>query len=351
MRPIRNSQPIHTINIFINLDDFFHSLHRPLTNNEFQVCGINAGKQLISNIFNLIGHYRQWCLRNHFKCKIYGVYTSSLRSFKNSIYTVDYRKHFKETNDKVNAKYFFINEAIHGSLPLLPVISKYIPDVYMIDSKYMEPSIVPMYIAENKFQADWNILISRDSYDLQYAYKDKWSFISPKGNDTILVNRNNFWKYMLDRDHADIDLVHKQNSHYSCDLYIMAKAIVGDKYRNIPRLRKIGWRTLFKMLDTLTEEHPYESSTTFQNLLYEVLRGKHVTDEELTSNLYSINVNNQLKTLIEIDRTSIDMQLVDLPDYENLKQVNAMQFSKFPMNLAFLCNTMETPTYRSPFDK
>jgi hypothetical protein len=349
IRPIRNSQPIHTVNIYINLDDFFHSLHRPLTNNEFQVCGVNAGKQLISNIFNLAGHYRQWCLRNHLQCKIYGIYTSSLRSFKNSIYTVDYRKYFKEINDKVNAKFFFINEAIHGSIPLLPVISKYIPDVYMIDSKYLEPSIVPAYISENSFTPDWNILISRDPYDLQYAYRDKWSFISPKGDNTILVNRNNFWEYLMEREHIDKPDQQSKMIYYPCDLYILAKAVVGDKFRNIPRLRKIGWKTLFNMLDKLLDEHSSDSYAVLQNELYQVLKGKRVSDDDLTNNLYSVNINNQLKTLIEIDKTSIDMQIVDVPDYENLKQLNQIQFAKFPINLGFLCNNMINPNFKRPF--
>ena len=175
MVPICNSQIVKSMNIFINLDDLFHLMHNPLVNTEFHICGKDAPKQLISNIFNLIGHYRYWAIKNHYQCKVFAIYTTTSRSFKNNVYIANYRERFKIINAPENASCYFVNNAIDTAMPMLQIISKYIPDVYLIDSKYLEPSMLPLYIADEVYPADWNILVSRDSYDLQYSYRNKWS--------------------------------------------------------------------------------------------------------------------------------------------------------------------------------
>ena len=135
MLPICNSQIVTSMNIFINLDDLFHIMHNPLINNEFQICGKDAPKQLISNIFNLLGHYRYWAIKNHYQCKVFGIYTSTIRSFKNNIYIPEYRNRFKLINAKENTSTYFVNVALESALPMIQIIAKYIPDVYLIDSK------------------------------------------------------------------------------------------------------------------------------------------------------------------------------------------------------------------------
>ena len=49
LKKITESQYVRTVNIFVNIDDVYHNLHRPLINNEFQVAGQDASKQLVSN--------------------------------------------------------------------------------------------------------------------------------------------------------------------------------------------------------------------------------------------------------------------------------------------------------------
>jgi hypothetical protein len=348
LRPIQTTHSIRSVNIFVDIDDLFHMLHMPLINNEFQVCGTNAGKQLASNIFNLLGHYRNWAIKNRLKVKVYGIYTTTLRSFKNSIYVTDYRKKFKDTNDPQNASYFFINEAIKMCAPLLPLISNYIPDVYLIDSKYLEPCIIPYFISQDIFKMDWNILISRDTYNLQYSYKDKWSLISPKGENSNLIRKTDLWNYLNIRERIYKDPVDLKYNH---NLYIFAKSIVGDKFRSVPRLRKIGWITIFKYLDEIIEKYGDSSYTTMQVQLLELLKGqKKITDEDINNNLSVISIENQIETLNEIDRSSILNQIKDIPDYENLKYLNTTQFMKFPINLQFLCNELVEYKKKSPFD-
>lgn len=345
---IKNSQPIHSINIFINLDDFFHSIHRPLTNNEFQMCGSNASKQLLSNLFNLLGHYYNWGIRHQqVPTRVFGVYTSTIRSFKNRIYLPDYRKRFRDNMDPMNTSYYFINEAIRDTMPLLTVTSNYIPNLYMIDSKYLEPSMIPFYLEEEVYPGDWNILISRDVYDVQYAYKDRWTLISPKGDNSYILNRGMIWNYVNNREKI---FKEERSLQYNHELYVFVKAVIGDTYRAIPRLRKIGWKTIFKYLDEMQEKYGEHANRVLEeDFLIKMLQAKSVDRNSFENNFAATDVALQKKVMMEIDRSCIDSQLLDIPDYDNVAELNRTKLYKFPMNLDQIFSDTKYPLHRTPF--
>lgn len=348
MLPICNSQIVTSMNIFIDMDDLFHTLHNPLINNEFQICGKDAPKHLISNIFNLIGHYRYWAIKNHYAVKVYVIYTSTIRSFKNNIYNPNYRSHFKKINSLENASCYFINSAIEAAVPILPIIAKYIPDVYIINSKYIEPSMLPLFISSEISEASWNLLVSRDSYNLQYSYRNRWSLLSPKGDQSQVINQRGIWNYINSKEHVFKD---EKDLRYPYELYILAKGVVGDKYRSIPRLRRIGWKTLFKFLDQVMEENPHATDTTLKIKLIEKIKGRSMlTNEDINRNLNCINIDLQKDSMLEIDKALITSQIIDVPDYDNLQELNRTQFMQYPLNLQFLCNESRMSGKKTPFD-
>lgn len=329
------------------MDDLFHIMHNPLVNSEFQICGKDAPKQLVSNIINLIAHYRYWAVKNNFDVKVFAIFTSTIRSFKNNIFIPQYREHFKRINEISHASCYFINNAIQIALPILPILSKYIPDVYIIDSKYLEPSMIPLFIAEELSTMDWNILVSRDPYDLQYAYRNKWSLLTPKGENSKVINQYGLWNYI---NYKEKVFKEDKDLHYPYELFIISKATVGDKYRSIPRLKKIGWKTLFNYLDKIMEENESDNIITLKTKLIEKIKGKsNLTNEEINDNLNSVNIELQKEVLLELDKTLISSQIIDIPDYNNLQEMNRVQFMKYPLNLKFLCNRANSGM-STPFD-
>lgn len=348
--PIRKSQYINSINIFINLDDFFHSMHKPTVDQQFHIAGQDATKQFMSNIINLIAHYRYWgAIKKGMKCKVYAYYTSYTNSFKNRIYINDYRKHFRSINSKENAAFFFLNTALHSGMEVLPTILNYVPDVYVIDSKYLESSIIPLYIYDNVSKADWNFVISRDTYDLQYTYRDKWSVVAPKGEASISLDKLNIWNYVNERERIYSEYV---DLHYPNELYIWAKALVGDKYRSIPRLRKLGWKTVFKFLNEVMETYGDSSPVILQEEFIKLLVGKKVSQEEWMNNLYTISIPLQVENIMNIDETAIKVQIQDIPDLASLQKLNRETFYNYPLNLEFLCNELKdiSKKNKNPFD-
>lgn len=347
--PLSRTVSINTINIFVNLDDLFHSFHNPPINSIFQTAGQDAGIMFVSNVINLIAHYRFWAVKHGLAVKVYAFFTSSLRNFKNSVFVPKYRARFKMKNSMEYTSCYFVNTAIKAGIPVIQTIAKYTPGIYLIDSKYLEPSMIPYYIADDLSTADWNILISRDSYDLQYSFKNKWSMLSPKKNSTKIIEREGVWNYAAMREN-----VYKQDEcedlklYYPFELFILAKAAVGDKYRSIPKLRRIGWKTIYEYIDKILEENPDASITTLKLKFIEVLKGKSVTNHDLSCNLNAINIDLQKESMLEIDRSLIYSQIIDIPDYDNLQEINRTRFIKYPLNLKFLCNFAN---HENPFDQ
>lgn len=334
MRPIRNTQIIRDINIFINLDDFYHILHRPLANREFQVISNNAAKQMTSNIFNLIGHYKNWAIKNGIRPTVYLIYTTASKTFKNSIHLPSYRDHYFVINSPSNGDYYFINNAINGAKDIIPVIAKYLRNIYAIDSKYLEPSAIPFYLAR-KFSKDWNLLVSRDEYDMQYCYIDKFSVISPKGDNSTFLTRQTMWNHIISKEGIKID----HPFYYDPKLFITMKAIAGDRYRGIPRLKRCGWKTIFGYLSELAkyDDSSKEMYALQQDKLCNLILKKNVDINALNKNIYCIDVGQQVNAFMSTDNAIIDSCLEDMEDFQALNKANGEYFSEYPLNLNMLC--------------
>jgi len=256
------------------------------------------------------------------------------------MYVSNYRKHFFDINNPMNGSFYFINDAIQNSYPVFHVIAKYIEDVYVLNTLHLEPSITPLFIVDENHPTDptttWNIVVSRDTYDLQYCYRDRWSVIAPKGDYSLLITRKNMWDYICQRERVYKEPV---DYHWCYDLFVVAKAVVGESYRNIPRIKRIGWKTLFNYMEQVQgDERVPELVTLQQEKMAELLSAKKADAEALNHNISAIDIEMQVGCLLEADKAMISSQIEDMIDYPTLSQLNTELFREYPLNLAFLCN-------------
>ena len=341
--PVRASQKIRSINIYINLDDFYHKMHKPYVDREFQTTGKYVSRQMVSNIMNLIGHYKNWAIKEHLLPTIYLIYTTSF-TFKNAMIIPEYREYFRKINMSSNQDFFHLNNAITNAYSILQVITKYIPRVYAIDTNYLEPSIVPLYISM-KYPADYNLFVSRDEYDLQYANYDKWGIISPKGDNSTFVIKGTLWDYIKFKHNIQLDF------YFHPEVFIWAKTILGDKYRTIPKLTRTGWKTVIQYLKDVSapEDDSLERLEIQLQHLSKYITSKKIDNTNFNDNLYCTSVKKQVDALLESDKIIIDQQLVDMEDNQSLNQMNQSIFKEFPINLQFLLRQF-APNYASPND-
>lgn len=328
--PVRASRKVKTINIFINIDDFFHKLHKPLTDREFQTTGKDASRQVVSNIINLAAHYKHWAVKEHMSPIIYLIYSTS-NLFRNEMTLTGYRAHYKKITDINNPDFFYINSAMINSFSILQVVTKYIPRVYAIDSNYIEPSVVPLVLSQSK-PADFNLLISKDNYDLQYACLHNWGIIVPKGEISPFIVSGNLWRYIQYSEKLT------QEFYYHPETFVWAKAIIGDKYRSIPKLTRTSWKTVINYIAEFSskENESVEILELQLNKLAEYIQKKKIEDTDFNHNLYCTSVKRQVDSMMDVDKIMLVQQLTDMEDMKSLYQSNNTIFKEFPLNLNFL---------------
>ena len=351
---VSRSQSIHTVNLFINIDDMLHSLHRPQTEYEIQVSGGSVSQvilQLTSNILNLGAHYREWALRKGWYPYTFFVYTSAMNGpFENSMYVEKYRDYFIQTNSPLNQKFGVLNQAIPKALALVANICQYIPHVYAIDSSFQEPSVMPYTIAERFSKRDWNFIVTRDRYDFQYVNHPRWSVIYPDyAEESVLVTPANLWSVIAKKEKIEPEY----QKNYPLSAYPIAVAIVGNPYRSLPRMRGCGWKTFYSILSEAEVQSYDSTSAGFEELLLLTLRKRFQTRrignliDIVNASLECIDVRRQSERGSEITETFVTTMMTDIPDYENLVTIDRCYFTKFPINIPFL--THEKPALVSNF--
>ena len=283
----------------------------------------------MANLLNLVGHYKNWAVKEHMQPIIFLVYTTA-RVFKNAMRIQNYRDYYRQITDNMNPNFYHVNAAIVGSYSILQVMTKYIPGVYAIDTNYLEPSIVPYYLS-TKFQVDYNLLVSRDEYDLQYVAFPNWAVISPKGDNSRFIIKSNLWAHVEKREELT------QAAQLHPEVFLWAKTILGDKYRSIPKLTRTGWKTVLKYLQ---EVQAFETTDEVRDVqlhrLLQYVESRKIENTSFETNLYCTSVQQQVNALLDTDKAMIHHQLTDLEDLQALYQVNSTIFKEFPINLNFL---------------
>ena len=132
--------------------------------------------------------------------------------------------------------------------------------------------------------------------------------------------------------------------YYDPKLFVTMKAISGDRYRGIPRLKRCGWKTIFGYLDELGrfDDASKETCALQQDKLCDLIIKKNVDIDELNRNIYCIDVAQQANAFMSTDIAIIDSCLEDMEDFVTLNKVNSDIFAEYPLNLNFLCREIVT---------
>lgn len=347
--PIARTHQIHTVNVFINLDDILHKLHKPQIVSQLTVSNSNTILRLTSNIINQAAHYREYMMREGWKPVVYLYYTSSTKGpFRNTVYRDTYRDHFKNINSETNQNYMHLNMAIPGALSLTKSIVQYIEGIYLIDTSFIEPSVAPMILNSIR-PADFNFIVTRDEYEYQYVIYPDWAIIYADSDEekSAVITSSNIWNFIATKEKIKKD---KFSLNYQASLYPFALSIIGNKYRGIPKIRKCGWVTVLSVIDALSKEPSGISMVTLREKTVDRLRGKHlVTLDDINANMACTDIQTQFNRLhINSNHAlnaDIETQMIDIPDYENLITVDRVYFRDCHLNIPFLTKQMPDSGY------
>lgn len=318
-----NITPDSTINIYFNLETIWRLLIN-INNEKLLRTKENRIIETTSNIINIAAHYRLWCKKHNLSSRVV-LYTPSFNKmkYKNTMFNPKYRYHtlFKYNED---ATFFICQDTIRESIQMAKTILEYIDGVYLIEGYDVEPSLIPL-VCKNKFnENDINFIISTDVYDFQYSNFDFYVF-RPKKDDTFLIRKN-----MLIKTMKEIEGI-KNETNVSDDLFSFVLSILGDRNRNIEKIKKVGLSSILTLVSKAIDKNLISDTTRSIELLIKSLKEEHRTP--VLNNFYCIDLDFQYTTLQSSSKLRLEYQIKDRFDMDSLIKLNNSYFIDSPLQL------------------
>jgi hypothetical protein len=244
-----NVDPHSLVKVFINIEPIIRKLSSSNIEEYLRVKTEERSFDMISNIINLASHYRLFFTKNKLYSKVY-LYVSypfSKSFFKNRLIIPEYRSYYEHKYSK-NPNHFVLSEVLTSAIPFTKIILEYIEGVYLIQSEHIESSLIPHIITNNQEEKSINFIISTDKYDYQYANKNFY-IIRPKQNDSYIVTKDNIIENLKYEEKVLSDI--NVDSRY----YTFILSLLGDKYRNIEKIKRVGLANIIKMINKALKEN------------------------------------------------------------------------------------------------
>lgn len=312
------------VNLFINLEPVLKKLVAAKADEYLRVRTEEKSYELISNIINLIAHYRLFFTKNKLYSKIYMYINAPFKTvYKNRGINPKYRRYYEHrfTEDANN---MVLSSSLTNALPFVKIILEYIEGVYLIESDSIESSVVPHMIAEASQPNTANFILSTDRYDYQYANQGFY-IIRPKKDQSYIVNQKNLFDILKIEEKVATDLT--LDPHF----YPFVLSLLGDKYRNIDKIKGIGLASLLRLLNHAIDENIIGKNVTNINILSKVIKDEY--RHLLLSNFYCVDIPTQFQMLNMKDHHMIKDQIVDKFDNVALKRINDDYFKMHPIML------------------
>ena len=349
---VKNKRVVDTVNIFIN----FESLYKVIRREYFEKLIATANKAEIKRMYraaiagfiNVAAHYREYFKRHKIATNFFYYYNEipdDYVEYNNSVLVPSYRKHFVES--MLSIERFAVNSMIVDMVPFMKIIVDYIEDVYMISSKRVEASLIPhIILTENKFPANMNIIISKDSYDFQYC-NSNCLIISKYKSEPLILTKYNVMDYIKFRNKfknpEDKDVV-KLNPLLMTFIF----AFLGNRKRGVPGIKGIGYGKIHKELEKLysigyiSDDEP--DTMNYQNLMdvldeqgLEIFKDENFK-EDVASYYKVFDFEYQTRAMSDTQKEDILDQLENKSDPSSLIELNDRYFEYSPLQLMELAN-------------
>lgn len=329
-----------TVNVFINLESVLNKLNSSNTENYLRTCGDSKNYEFISNIVNLAAHYRWYFNKVGLKSKVYLYITHPFNHnfYKNRAILSDYRQSYERKYSR-NGSNIILSKIANESIQFAKIILEYVEDINLITSNHLDGSLIPLIVSEEK-PADLNVIISSDRYDYQYSNRD-FIILRPKKEDSYLINKENLISKLM------IEEKYTKKSKINSGFYSFILSVIGNKDRNIPKIKGMGISKVISLLNKGVKEG-YISDTTFNiNLLLNVIKEDY--RKIILDNYYCTDIDLQSNLLNSKDKHVVTSQLVNKFDNPSLKKINDDFFMEHPLLIMEMDQFKQKPKTKNIF--
>lgn len=356
-----NNLNISSVNLFINLESVIGPMYRESYEETLSTCTKNEfddnNKCFISNVINLAAHYRAYFTKCRLPSNIIFYITDTFadpRLLVNRINNPKYRKYFFDKY-VYDDKFMRINEIMNNGVSYAKTISDYIDRVFILTSSTVEASVIPYLVKDEKvLKSDINFFLTKDKYDLQYVNYNG-IIIWPDKDESIILTKKNVMKFLRFKNDMD-----EANLRYEINPKLLSfmMAVLGNKKRNIEKIKGIGFKKLYKSLENLylkdyiDDEIPSSLNYESLNELIKEKQGFLPIDirEKIGFNYMTIDIERQAKIVQGSEIALIKDQLVNKFDNGSIKKLNDKIFCDYPIQLQELRNYDKNSFMRNPFE-
>ena len=306
--------PDDKINVFINLETVFRNLSMVLDLEKKILIHRDFDIIIISNILNLIAHYRRFFKDNNLDVNVF-IYNTDFTSktFNQTKYNEDFRSYYLLKFNE-NPKFSLLtNKLINKILPAIKTYCEFIPNVYFINAKDIDSSLVPQ-IVSNHTKNRKNLLITGDIVETEYFFYDNFNVQYIHKTTTSYLS-NNLKGFINDLYKGNKEVEEVYNLYNSYNMYCTLLSTLGDKIRSVDKISGFGISTLSKKIVELKNVN------------------KIKIDKEFINNYYCISVKDMMEELTEGQKTFIINQIVDRIDVNSLRKLNMTLFKDYPLLL------------------
>lgn len=316
---------------YINLENVFTLLFQPRIDNQLRASGANQQKlqlAFISNIINLAQHYRLYscCKGKHFESRIILYWNYPRANYKNRKYVTKYREHHDQKFFR-NISCAYMSDALNDCYPLLISTMKYINEVYLLDGRKVESSLIPLLLERKYFHEEehrmQHIVVSKSVYDYQYLnlYPENFKVLVPAGEKSYLLHETNVFDYLIKTTQTSLNVPLGQLPTLI--------SLLGDGYRGIPKMNGVGPVGAVKLINKAIENLTIGCDTVSLELLKRIV--EEPKQEQFEKHYRATSLELQYQELTPLEVTEITSQIEDKCQDETLEELNEAYFSEFPL--------------------
>lgn len=308
------------VNLFINLEPILFRLTNKRIDEYLRIQNESKIFQIISNLFNLVAHYRLYFASRHVDSRIFLYIQYPFDSeFNNIKYNIEYRCVYKfKYVDNINN--YIICDNMVSALKLTSILLEYINGCYLITANNVENSVIPMILDNNDRT---NFILTKDIYDMQYLASD-YNILYARQDESMLLTKENFkpsFEKLYDVDMEGISVKHLP--------FILS--ISGNSHRNIYGIKGIGLKRACNMMRVALKNNIITENTDNINILLRVVKDSYKRDIE--RNYYCTDIGTQFNDLTTKDMYTIKEQIIDKFDNDALKDMQYRYFQDYPLML------------------
>ena len=316
--------PTDSVNVFINMESVLNYLSnirdldkKIMTEDEFPAI-------ITSDILNLAAHYKRFFRSNNLETRVFLYMTDpTSNSFREQKINEDYRSYYL-TKFNANPRYQTLTEKlVNEILPEATTICEFIPNVYFIQTKNVDASVVPLVISK-LYPTSKNVIVTGDIFDTQYTFYPQFvvHYIrkSPLYSSTSWTLKG----YLKEIFKKEPDQETEVNLLSNLSMYLTMLSVVGDKIRSIDPIKRVGVISVIKYLRNGIEDKIINYDTESIELLKRCFPDD--MQEELENNFYQFSIKDKEINLSESECFDIKNQIVDRFDNNSLLKLNATKF-------------------------